>query len=216
MKVSDTNSPQLCHTASTACLLNRLCLTVSPVATHRPEETHWKLSTMQKRRHWRCCPVNEPLLLDGPSANAVMQWLKWPVRSGAVGPQPDRVQPHLSQQGAVQWLILSFALCHFEYLLIIALAVEFRPCVHTAEPFVLPPSLCLGVEAAARCQSDQARAPLSQTQRWHFLPGSHFFWQPSSTSPSRWCSIRLPPSTPFRLITAVSSRVPFHLEPNFL
>lgn len=57
------------------------------------------------------------------------------------------MQPHLSQSGALQWVILSFALCFLDYLLTITLAVENCPCVHTANlPSIRLPCVSLPQE----------------------------------------------------------------------
>lgn len=133
--------------------------------------------------------------MDGPSANAVIQWLKWTVRCRAVWPQPDRVQPHLSQQAAVQWVILSFALCYLDYLLIITLAVECCPCVHTANPasirlpcVSLPRGggSCSVSEGPGKGSSDPIADPKTAFPAWFpsFLPAVHLA-DARSVSPPR-------------------------------
>lgn len=119
------------------------------------------------------------LLLDGPSANAVVG-MACEICLTECSPtchNEERCSDSSSHLPCVTLTAFSLSLCQLNC----ALASSLRnhsPCLrHSASGR----RQLLGVGATRQ------RAPLSQTQRRHFLPGFHFFfffWQPSSTSPS--------------------------------
>lgn len=136
---------------------------------------------------------------------------------GLFSPNLTRCCPTCHNKEQCSELILSFALCYLDYLLIITLAVEFCPCVHTANPASIRLPCVSLPRGGGSCSVSEGPGkgssiadPKTAFPAWFpsFLPAVHLT-----------LLLMLDPSpllAPTRLITAVSSRVPFHLEPNFL